>query len=84
MVETISIYLMYQMITINERLVVGRHRKLAILSPVLRNKTGITLYTIRAQDLPSPENKPLSKINRTTSKEYRKTSKKCRQFKKRK
>ena len=42
------------------------------------------LNTVRAQDLPSPENNALSKINRTTSKECRQTSKKCRQFKKQK
>ena len=31
------------------------------------------LHSVRMQDLPSPENNPLSKINRTTSK-------KCRQL----
>ena len=34
--------------------------------------------TVRAQVLTSPKNKPLSNINRTTSKEYRQTSKECR------
>ena len=37
-------------------------------------------YTVRAQDLPSPEKRPLSNISRTTSKECRQTLKEYRQF----
>ena len=40
--------------------------------------------TVRAQDLPSPKNRPLSKINRITSKESRQTSKKYQKIEKRK
>ena len=56
---------------------------LYILTYLMHVPTYIKLFgihTVHAQELPSPENRPLSNINRTTSKERRQTSKKCRQF----
>ena len=47
-------------------------------------KYKMNLNTVRAQDLTSPENRPLSNISRVRSKECRQTSKKCRHFIKRK